>query len=168
MNAFLLRLKKIDDRIGALEMGLCCLLVIAMVSVTGVGIFFRYVLRSPLIAGMNLASLMLVWLTFFGASAIYKNKGHMSLDILVDRFTGTAKKSIKAFVHALVAVIFFWTARESLSLIFVQRHQQIVALGISRIYLTIPVIVASVFMGFTSVLHVLGALFPIQDQQEGK
>ena len=51
------RLDQLDEFIGKIEMGFCCVLLVLMVFVVGLSVFLRYIMKSPLIAGMNMATI---------------------------------------------------------------------------------------------------------------
>jgi len=86
MTGFISKLERVDEVILKIEMGFCSFLIVAMVFNVGLSVFMRYIFKNPLIAGMNIATLMLVWLTFFGASAVYKQQGHIALEFLLKCF----------------------------------------------------------------------------------
>ena len=54
------RLEQVDEFIGKVEMGFSCALLVLMVFVVGLSVFLRYILKSPLIAGMNMAAAIIM------------------------------------------------------------------------------------------------------------
>ena len=55
----------------------------AMVMVTAVGVFFRYVLNAALPWAEEADRYLFIWLTFIGASITMRHKAHIAVDILV-------------------------------------------------------------------------------------
>jgi TRAP-type C4-dicarboxylate transport system permease small subunit len=151
-------MNKFSQTLGKIEMILSCSFLLAMVTIVGVSVFLRYVLKSPLIAGMNFATLLLVWLSFFGASFVYREKGHIALEFVVNRFPAIIRKSIMVSIYSIIAVTLIVTVVQSGYLIMVQWKQQIVALDIPRSFLSIPIGITGILMILTTFNHILAEL----------
>lgn len=149
------RLEELDKFIGRVEMGFCCTLLVLMVFVVGLSVFLRYIMKSPLIAGMNMATLMLVWMTFFSASAIYKQKGHIAIEFIVDRLPARLKKVALSLVYIIIAAALVITVIQAIRLVGVQWYQDIVALGIPRSALSSPIVITGILMLLTTIRHLL-------------
>jgi len=157
-QSLLLRMNRLSQTLGNIEMILSCIFLLAMVSIVGVSVFLRYVLKSPLIAGMNFATLLLVWLSFFGASFVYREKGHIALEFVINRFSTVIRKSITVSIYSIIAVTLIVTVVQSGYLILVQWKQQIVALDIPRSFLSIPISITGILMILTTFNHILTEL----------
>ena len=149
------KLDELDKFFSKAEMVFCCCLLVLMVVTVGIGVFLRYVLKSPLVAGMNFATLLLVWMTFFGASAIYKEKAHIAIEFIVNRFPNALKKGVLSSVYAMIGGALIVTVVQAIRLVGIQWHQDIVALGIPRSALSLPIVIAGSFMVLTTVRHLL-------------
>jgi TRAP-type C4-dicarboxylate transport system permease small subunit len=158
MASILRKYEQVIKYLGKIETIFSCLLVVLMVVVVGFGVFLRYVLKSPLVAGMNMATLMLVWMTFLGASAIYKEKGHIAMEFIVDRLPNRLRKMVLVFVYITIAGVLIVTAFQATRLVSLQWKYEIVALGIPRGFLSLPVTIAAISMFFTTILHIVDAL----------
>jgi len=154
-QSLLLRMDKLSRKLGKIEMVLSCSFLLAMVAIVGISVFLRYVLKSPLIAGMNFATLLLVWMSFFGASFVYREKGHIALEFVVNRFPDTIRRSIMVSIYCVVAITLITTVVQSGFLIVVQWKQQIVALGIPRSFLSLPIGITGILMILTTLNHIL-------------
>ena len=155
MEKFIERLNNLDRIIFNIEMGFCFLILIAMVGIVGLNVFLRYIFKSPLIAAMNMATMMLVWITFFGASAIYTQKGHIALTFLIDRFPEKIGRIINILILILIEISLVWTVIETVSLMKLQWAQQIVALGIPHSILSIPIFIALILMFLTTFRYIV-------------
>lgn len=149
------RIEKIDDMVGKAETAFSCILLVLMVIVVGVGVFLRYVLRSPLVAGMNIATLMLVWLTFLGASAIYKDHGHIAIQSIMNRLPKRIRAFFLLLMFSIIWAALVVTVFQACKLVEVQWHQQIVAIGMPRSFLSIPIVIAGSFMCLTTIRHLI-------------
>jgi TRAP-type C4-dicarboxylate transport system permease small subunit len=65
------------------------------------GVFFRYVLRDPLIWSGELALICFAWLIFLGAGLATKHKAHMSIDALARYFP----ESVRTVLHQVTLVL---------------------------------------------------------------
>jgi TRAP-type C4-dicarboxylate transport system permease small subunit len=154
-QSLLLRMDRLSRNLGKIEMVLSCSFLLLMVAIVGISVFLRYVLKSPLIAGMNFATLLLVWMSFFGASFVYREKGHIALEFIVNRFPDTIRRSIMVSIYGVVAITLITTVVQSGYLIVVQWKQQIVALGIPRSFLSLPIGITGILMILTTLNHIL-------------
>lgn len=154
-QSLLLRMDKFSQNLGKIEMVLSCSFLLVMVAIVGVGVFLRYVLKSPLIAGMNFATLLLVWMSFFGASFVYREKGHIAIEFIVNRFPAIIRRLIMVSIYSVVAIALITTVVQSGYLIVVQWKQQIVALGIPRSFLSLPIGITGTLMILTTLNHIL-------------
>lgn len=80
----------------------------AMVIVVGIQVFFRYVLNDSLFWSEELGRLILVQLSFFGATVAYKRGAHLGTGFLVERLPSALQKAVEAFV--LCVSLFFFGA----------------------------------------------------------
>lgn len=152
-NTMFKKIDELDKFFCKAEMAFSCCLLVLMVVTVGLGVFLRYVLKSPLVAGMNFATLMLVWVSFFGASAIYREKGHIAIEFILNRFPMGLRNCTLAFVYLIIAVSLFVTVITAIRLMTIQWGQEIVALGIPRSVLSLPLVIAGVLMLLTTVRH---------------
>lgn len=72
------------------------------------GVFFRYVLSSPLYWAEEAARLLLIWLSFVGAGLAFQRSQHISMDVLVRLCSRAARERVAAAV-SLVGLAFCGT-----------------------------------------------------------
>ncbi len=121
--------------------GVAVALFSAMVAVTTIGVFFRYVLNSALPWAEEADRYLFIWLSFVGASITMRHKAHIAVDILVRSFEPGLRKWVALLAQAGVVgflVVLFWA---SWPVIEVTSHTQATATGIpiSWVYLAAPV-----------------------------
>ena len=84
-------------------------LVICMFTVMAGAVFiqviFRYVFHQPIYWSEELPRLMLIWLTFLGAVLAVKNQSHLSISLIINRFSENTKNVIQLFAN-LVTLLF--------------------------------------------------------------
>lgn len=66
-----------------------------------VGVFFRYILNSPLYWGEEAARLLLIWLSFIGAALAFQRKTHISMDVVVRCLPTRLQERVEVVVSLL-------------------------------------------------------------------
>ncbi len=86
-------------------------LVICMFTIMAGAVFiqviFRYVFHQPIYWSEELPRFMLIWLTFLGAVLATKNRSHLSITLIINRFSGTTKNVIQ-FLANLITLLFLF------------------------------------------------------------
>jgi tripartite ATP-independent transporter DctM subunit len=130
--------------------GLCILLIGAEVLVVALSVFFRYVLKRPIPGSEEIATLILVWLTFMGGVVATRRKAHLSVNV----FARVLPVRVQAWMEVTVA----WLTIGMLgllaweSLLLAQRRSDEVSpgFGFNLALLPLPVAIGAVGMiGFT-------------------
>jgi TRAP-type C4-dicarboxylate transport system permease small subunit len=125
---------------GAIN-GVAVTLFSAMVGVTAIGVFFRYVLNSALPWAEESDRYLFIWLSFVGASITMRRKAHIAVDILVRYFKPGLRQWVALLAHACVLsflAVVFWASGP---VIEVTSHTRATAtdIPISWVYLAAPV-----------------------------
>jgi len=77
-------------------------LALIVVALSG-QVVFRYLLRAPLAHSDEIAQTALVWLTFTGAALLYRERGHVEIDFVVDKLSPRAARVV--FVTIELAIL---------------------------------------------------------------
>ncbi len=113
----------------------------AMVVITALGVFFRYVLNAPLHWTEEADRYVFIWLTFIGASITMRYKAHIAVDVLV-RYLPTRVRVWTTLAAQVAALVFLaivgWA---SLPVIEVTMESRATATDIPMglVYLSVPV-----------------------------
>lgn len=143
-------LAAVDRALARIELGICLLALVAIVVATSLGVFFRYGLNSPLMWSNELGMLALLWLTFIGAALVYREHGHIAVEVLRERLPPRAQQWLGAAIVVMIALAVAIVGWKMLTLIPLQHQKMISALGIPRSVYGIPVLWMSVSMVVTS------------------
>ncbi len=81
-------------------------LAMLMALVTGLQVFFRYVLNHSLFWSEEVGRILLVWITFLGATAAYRKKAHVGIDVMVRRLAPESQKVLERLL-LVVSTLFF-------------------------------------------------------------
>lgn len=141
------RLDRLAGRVEWFVAGLC---LASIVVCTALGVFFRYVLNDPLVWSNDLGILSLTWLTFTGGSALYKERGHISIEMaefILSKRLGIAVAVVLTAAMGVGIAIIGW---QMLTLIPLQFTKEIEALHIPRAFYGIPLAWACASIAFSS------------------
>ena len=78
----------------------------SMALITATQVFYRYVLNHSLFWSEELGRMLLVWISFIGATVAYKRKAHIGIDFLVQRLPAGISRKIKIATN-LASLFFF-------------------------------------------------------------
>lgn len=127
-----------------------------MVTIIAIQVVMRYFFNSPLIWPEELASFLLIYLSFFSASIIYKEKGHIAIDYFVQFLSNRSKIIVRLLVYIFISILLIAVFRTSFLLIKVQfSHTTAAALTFPRSFYTLPVPIAFFSMLLTTVHFML-------------
>ena len=92
-------------------------------------VMFRYVLSNPLDWTEEVGRLMLVWMTFCGATLIFMKLEHPSIDLFVKLFPSSIRKSLKVVGFVLIGVFLIYALVGGIKVLRVSKIVSSVALG---------------------------------------
>lgn len=87
---------------------ICSLLFIVIMFATVAGVFFRYVVGTPLIWSDELARFALIWMVFLGAGVVSFKDKHLFVDFIYE-FTSPKMTSILRTFTVIVVLVFLVT-----------------------------------------------------------
>lgn len=150
-------INKISDIVFNIEKVLAIILAATLLISLAGGVFFRYVLKSPLFWSDELAIFCLIWITFIGGSMGLKKNASPSITILTDLLPKAAKKIISvlsnivllAFVGYILYIALQWINMPTIKV------QTSTAMNMPKIYFYLSIPVSFAFM----VVHVINNVF---------
>ena len=80
------------------------------------GIFNRYVLQLSSVWAPELASLIFTWAVFLGASAAWKRKMHISIDVVVSRLGPKVQAPVRILTDVIVIVFLAYATYLAISI----------------------------------------------------
>jgi len=148
-------LDRLFKKLEKMQTLFCVAALGAIVVVLSLEILLRQLLDINLQWALDLSALLMVWICFIGASMVYRRKGHIGIEVLVKLFPDGLQKTLNITMYILIGAGLVVLMVRAGSLMLVQRGQDIVSLGISRSFLSFPVVVGTGLMLLTSVYLVL-------------
>ncbi len=142
-------LKTLDDWLAKL-------FTLAIVVITILAVFMRYVLNDPLQWIEEVLIALYLWSIMFGAVSAMKARGHVSIDVLVVALPKPVQRYVgylNDVIGIVVLVTFGWLGLE-LSLAAGDKITPI--LGFKYTYIDLAVPVGAFWMAFYLLLHLVG------------
>lgn len=129
-----------------------------MIASIGLGVLFRYALRSPLSWTEEVVLLCMVWACFLGASIATKHKEHIVIDILVSLAPRRVAKAMEALSLSVIIAVLTLLVWQGVRLVEVTQDVTTTALGIPTMYIYAAVPASAILMLVHNLRH-LYAMF---------
>ena len=122
-----------------------------IVAIIAAQIFVRYLLGKPFSWAEELASLLLIYLTFLTADIVYKDRGHISIDYFINFLSLRVQAWIALGLYLLIGVFLVTMISPCISLLKMQAgHISTAVVTLPKSFWSLPVPVAFGSMLFTT------------------
>ncbi len=158
-----MREKKGMKILGNLDVTIACVMMVALIVLTFVGVLKRYIFRSPITWQEEVQMLLFLWVVFLGGSAAFRAGSHIAIEIVVDALPKKLGALVERFDVLLQLVI--------LGYLFVQEltyYNQLVSTGKVTNLLRLPYGIAYLVVPVGGVLMILSMLFGAYREFSGK
>ena len=125
---------------------LCGGFLITMIVIVIVNVFLRYFSNYSLYWAEEVATICFVWAVFLGASATYKHKMDIGIDILVKKTKIATQKKINIFVKALLLLLNGYIFYISIVFTVIAFEKPTAVLGISSAIINSALIASFAFI----------------------
>jgi TRAP-type C4-dicarboxylate transport system permease small subunit len=139
-------LQALNRAIQVFENWFAIALMAASALITILQVVTRYGFNHPLTWPEELCTLLLVWMTFFGASLLLKKEQHIEIDFFTKLMPRRVQQVIGLVNVVLIFAFLAVTAWGAYKLQFFQSRHTSVALGIPKNFFSLPVLISSVSM----------------------
>ena len=89
--------------LGNLDIAVACIVLVALIVMTFLGVIFRYVLKAPFTWLEEVQMACMVWIVFAAGGAAFRTGNHVAIEMIVDMFP---KKVQKVFEWVIAVVVF--------------------------------------------------------------
>jgi TRAP-type C4-dicarboxylate transport system permease small subunit len=113
---------------------ICYALLIALVVVTSLQVFTRYVLNAPFTWTEELARMLFTWIVFLGAALLLKRSSHISIDILARSLAPEPRRWLLVLSHLITLSVVGILAVKGFRLLQITGASESPALGIPWVY----------------------------------
>ncbi|QDR79367.1 TRAP transporter small permease [Sporomusa termitida] len=130
-----------EEKLYKLLLGLCFLLMLAMVSIIFLQVIARYAFGNSLTWSEEAGRYLFVWMTFLGTPLAVRNRSHVALDVLIGKLPRQLRKPVIAFGYlammALAGVMIY--AAVNMMTLGSRQVSAALQLPMKWVYLVLPV-----------------------------
>lgn len=141
-------MKTVNAIIGRVETVVGVAMLIVIVGMVFLGAITR-TFDKPIVWSVDLAQLLFIWVSIFGADIALKNKAHVGVDMLVRKFPDRLNRAITLCTYllclAFLAFMAYWGVRLCIGN-YLRTYQ---TMGVSYSYGTAAIPIGATFMIFT-------------------
>ena len=122
------------EKFVTLYMGIASFVIMFTVFIAGV--FWRYVLRSPITWSMEVCLTSYIWMVMFSACYTSKEHGHVVFTLIYEKFSLKVRAVISILGNLLVTAAFALTLEPTISYILSMKRQEtsILKVGLDIVY----------------------------------
>jgi TRAP-type transport system small permease protein len=143
--------------INFFEYTVAVLAIVALVIVLALQVYSRYVAQSPISWTVEIAAMLMTWLSFMGAAIGVYHKSHMSVEFVNKRFSPRWFKINQVGIHA--CVMFLAVIVAYYGAIFVKESNYVTSvLRISHSWQFLSIALSAAFMAIHSLYHIVDEL----------
>lgn len=152
-------MKQIRNVLDKIMRVFCATAFSVMVLLTVWQVFTRYLLNNPSTWSEELASYLFAWVTILGAAYVFGKRDHMSIPVIVERFSKKMQRSLAilseviVFLFAVVIMIYGGLSITSLGM-----GQLSSSLGIPMGYMYTVIPISGVFIVIYNILNIYDLL----------
>ena len=163
MNAIVRVLDRINGFLRVLEEWATAVMIVAIVIGTGMGIFWRYVLRDPLSWPNEFALFLFLWIVFLAASLVARDDSHFKVGFFLERRSLRTQHVVNIGLNVLklfFLIVFIYT---SIRVFPRQANRRMTAvLGVHKGWHTFALTVGFSFMAITVLTDTLKRIISLK------
>jgi TRAP-type C4-dicarboxylate transport system permease small subunit len=149
----------LSDRLNQAAQWALCAVGMGMALTIALQVFFRYALNQSLFWSEELGRMLLVWLTFLGASVAYKRGAHLGVDVVAARLTGRAARIMRVAMLGVSLFFFLVMSVWGVKFFLFIQAQQTTTLGFSKQVPFVMVPVGGMLMSLHALSFLMHELF---------
>ncbi len=155
------------DVIEGVERSVLIAIFLVIIMSVSLQVFCRYLLNNPLSWPEELSRFLLVWLSFVATSVLYRRKGHIAVETLVNLFNIRNRAVISGLLNLVILIFMLLVIHSGLGLQKIQVTMTTMStLEIPKCYLTLALTASACSMALTAVYLILRDVSIILGSQE--
>ncbi len=152
--------KQLIKFIGKVELYVAIILLVLIVGLLAVNVGLRYVFHKPAMWINPTIILLFIWASMFSVSYVYKEKGHISIKLIVERFSKSSKIIIDLVIYLIIILTLLLVIVGTVKILPVHAKRFITGLGISRIWFSygilfplVSILITTIYFSFITLLE---------------
>jgi len=149
------------ESIKRVETVILVVMTAAMIGIIAVQVFLRFVFNSPFSWAEEAATMLLIYISFFAADVVYKEKGHLAVDYFGGLLPAPRRRGRAIFPYLLITAFLAVFLPRSIELVRMQAgHITSAALVVAKSWWTMPVPVVFASMLLSSLYFLVQEIAP--------
>lgn len=141
--------------IKKIEVVLIVLMLAMIVCIVAAQVFMRYFFR-PFAWAEELTTIVLIYLSFFAADVVYKEKGHISVDYFVGKLPRLVQRLIGVALYGAILIFLVMMIPQTAALVRMQSRITIsAAVALPKSFHTLPVLLVFPSMVLTTLYYLV-------------
>lgn len=103
--------------LGNLDIAVACVVLVALIVMTFLGVVFRYALKAPFTWLEEVQMACMVWIVFAAGGAAFRTGNHVAIEMVVDMFPQKIQKIFEWAIAVVVFLVLAYLFRQSLGFI---------------------------------------------------
>ncbi len=161
------RYKWLVDRLERIELWLSTLLMGVLILIVMLEVVSRYLFNRPFPWVLELTMLLISYIVFIGAAAMYKGRSLVIIEFVFNRLPKKVQQTVLFFWELLIGFFFFYLLIASYQFMSVQMRYKSPTLDIPVAYFTLPLFICSISMLIFNIYFILGHLETFVKGEEG-
>jgi len=141
--------------VNNLEEIICASFLVAMIVLVILNVFLRYFLDTSITWSEEVATICFVWCVFLGASATFKHKMDMGIDVLVKMTPPKIERTIRFFTKLLLLILNGYLFYISIVFTTIAWEKPTAVLGVSSAVFNSALVVSFGLISFHSLRFIL-------------
>lgn len=135
--------REIKEFIVNLDFIIAGIALAGLVLLTLFGVVMRYFLNSPITWLEEVQMMLIVWLTLYGGSAVFRLRGHIAIEVIVDMCARPIRDAFRIVVFFIVlGVLVFvaWNGAMLVNQLFInERTTSVLNISYAFVYSAVPI-----------------------------
>lgn len=155
-------LGKVEKIVAIIDESCFCISASVLSLLTVVAAFMRYLVGKPIMWTEEIQMILVVWAVFFGGSVAFRERGHIAIDILFEKFPVKVQRVMSAVIWTIVTISVTWIGK-----LEVDRMLKMLKSGQSTTMLNIPRYIVYAVVAFACLLMLISHIIcGIKDVQK--
>lgn len=108
---------KLLSVLGNLDIVVACVVLVALILMTFLGVIFRYALKSPFTWLEEVQMACMVWIVFAAGGAAFRTGNHVAIEMIVDMFPKKVQKIFEWIIAVIVFLVLAYLFYQSLGFV---------------------------------------------------
>jgi len=161
VRTILRRMNLLFDKFLFVSTAICSILFFVVIIIA---VVTRYLLKFPILASIELSSLLFIWSCFLAAAQTYRRQAHIRFSLLFEKLNPQLQRPVAITTHLLVIGFLIIVFYQSLLINSLLWRTDLPMLEISQSWFYVPLPIISLIMTAYTIEFILEELHPSNEK----